>query len=270
MYKGIVFFDYDGTMVDESDKISLPTAKTLESFRKLRNNGYMTAVCSGRARYHLPKIDFDFDCYVNSNGASVRVGDEIVFYDSFELEDTLKIVEFAKTHNLAFFCEAIDKCYLGEIHIERIKDMIEEFNVPADTFFPFKDATDKDLKTTNKMVLSFERNRDKLDIIMKEFNDKFGDKFITYPQIDDYGIDIAKKGFSKVIGIKEVIKKYGFDIKDTYAFGDGGNDGAMISFVGNGIVMGKHHPCLDGIGDYYTETVKNEGITKGLMHYKLI
>ena len=39
-YKGAVFFDYDGTLVDEVDHIKTVTPKTLEAIRRLQDNGY--------------------------------------------------------------------------------------------------------------------------------------------------------------------------------------------------------------------------------------
>ena len=46
-YKGVVFFDYDGTTVDEVDNIATATPKTVESLNKLKENGYLTMLCSG-------------------------------------------------------------------------------------------------------------------------------------------------------------------------------------------------------------------------------
>ncbi len=270
MYKGVVFFDYDGTMVDESDNISKPTEKTIESFQKLRDNGYMTAVCSGRPYSQLPKIDFKFDCYVNSNGASVRINDEIIFNSPFELEYTLKMIDFFKNNDLTFYCETSNLCYFGDIHTERIDKNCKLFNVPKESYRPLNELDTDLLKEIVKIVVLFPEDKEKMENILKVFNNEFSEKFVTFQQLYEYGIDIAKKGFSKAVGIKAVIEKFNFDLKDTYAFGDGGNDKEMIEFVGNGIVMGKHNPILNNIGDYYTDTVKNEGITKGLLHYKLI
>ena len=52
-YKGVVFFDYDGTTVDEVDDIATATPKTVESLNKLKENGYLTMLCSGRTHRFL-------------------------------------------------------------------------------------------------------------------------------------------------------------------------------------------------------------------------
>ena len=40
-YKGIVFFDYDGTLTDENEKIFTPTEKTKKAIDALNENGYL-------------------------------------------------------------------------------------------------------------------------------------------------------------------------------------------------------------------------------------
>ena len=44
----------------------------------------------------------------------------------------------------------------------------------------------------------------------------------------------------------------------------------MLLAVKNSVVMGHHSPLLDGKGDFVTDTVKNEGIYKALLHYQLL
>ena len=47
-YKGIVFFDYDGTLIDEVDGIFQMPDSTKEALTKLRENGYAVCICTGR------------------------------------------------------------------------------------------------------------------------------------------------------------------------------------------------------------------------------
>ena len=68
-YKGIVFFDYDGTTVDEVDRIKTATPTTVESLQKLKQNGYLTMLCSGRTKRFL-EMDIDkFHGAITCNGA---------------------------------------------------------------------------------------------------------------------------------------------------------------------------------------------------------
>ena len=76
-YKGIVFFDYDGTTVDEVDRIKTATPTTVESLNKLKENGYLTMLCSGRTKRFL-EADIDkFQGAITCNGAFTEVDGEV-------------------------------------------------------------------------------------------------------------------------------------------------------------------------------------------------
>ena len=46
--KGVVFFDVDGTLIDWTKKIYAPTKATKAAIEKLRDNGYLTILATGR------------------------------------------------------------------------------------------------------------------------------------------------------------------------------------------------------------------------------
>ena len=71
--------------------------------------------------------------------------------------------------------------------------------------------------------------------------------FKNYPKFDfirwhPYSVDILPKGGSKAEGIKKMIDRLGFELKDVYAFGDGLNDLEMLKAVGTGVAMGNGVP----------------------------
>ena len=56
-YKGVVFFDYDGTTVDEVDEIKTATPTTVESLNKLKENGYLTNLWErSHVMVHIQKL----------------------------------------------------------------------------------------------------------------------------------------------------------------------------------------------------------------------
>ena len=55
MNRGIVFFDFDGTLVDETARIYRPTAATKEALRQLKENGYLAVLATGRAKCYVPE-----------------------------------------------------------------------------------------------------------------------------------------------------------------------------------------------------------------------
>ena len=120
MVKGLVFFDYDGTLVDERDGIYAPTTQTIESVSKLQKNGYYCFLATGRALSYLPKAihTLNLDGFVTSNGAVISLNHEIIHGEYFKEEQMKEMMEYCKTHRLNYFLEVKDK------EIEKQKTLI--------------------------------------------------------------------------------------------------------------------------------------------------
>lgn len=82
--------------------------------------------------------------------------------------------------------------------------------------------------------------------------------------------DFTAKGVSKAKGLKEIAAARGFDISETMAFGDGGNDLSIIKQAGIGVAMGNANEVLKPAADYITDSVDNNGIFNALTHYNVI
>ena len=78
------------------------------------------------------------------------------------------------------------------------------------------------------------------------------------------------EGNSKGLGIAEIAAQAEVDMKDTYAFGDSINDYEMLRNVAHGIAMGEHREELLEVCEFVTETVDNDGVSKGLAKLGLI
>lgn len=262
-YKGAVFFDFDGTLVDEREKLYTPTAETLKSLEKLRSNGYMVGLATGRAKCYVPETNINFDCYVTSNGAYAAVKDNIIADETIGAADLKALFEFFDENEMGYMTENNEHCYYCTRCYDQFEEMLKTFNIKINCFSPMPEQISA--VKANKMMFTY-----KDEISLKKLREKFGNKFnITMHRHDPSG-DLGKKGVSKAIGIQQVIREFNLDISDTYAFGDGENDYEMLKTVGHGIVMGHHSPLLDGIAEYITDTVINEGVTKGLENFGLI
>lgn len=77
-------------------------------------------------------------------------------------------------------------------------------------------------------------------------------------------------GNSKSTGIDKVLAYFDIDLKDTMAFGDGGNDIPMLKHVATGIAMGNAEPHVKAVADYVTTSVDEDGIANALKHFGLI
>ena len=82
--------------------------------------------------------------------------------------------------------------------------------------------------------------------------------------------DISPVGGTKVKGMDCFAKQFGFDMEETMAFGDGGNDLAMLEHAGTGIAMANGTETLKKAADYVTEDADHDGIRNACIYYHLI
>lgn len=261
-YKGAVFFDVDGTLIDERIGVSVPTESTKEAVKLLKENGYLTGVASGRAKCYMSDLEIDFDCLVTCNGAVAEINGEVIHMDYIENDKIKALIDYLEENDFGYALETRDECYYGEKNKDEFLGMMIRSKLSIKHFVPLKDI---DGIKVCKLMITF-KTMEQFDKLCREF----GDEFMIAQHHDDMEADINIKGVTKASGIEQVIGYIGVDIKDTYAFGDDSNDVQMMNTVGCGIAMTPHSPLLDGIVKKVAGGVDNGGIYNALKELKLI
>ncbi len=261
-YKGAVFFDIDGTLVDERLGISMPTESTMTAISALKKNGYLTGIATGRAKCYVPKMGIDFDCYVTCNGAVTEINDKVISVEYIEPAKLARIVEYLEKNRFGYDIETRNICYYGEETYQSLFEMMKKFSIDSSCFAPLKKIDDI---YANKAMVTFESDDD-FDRLCKEFANDF---LITRHHMNN-SADVSIFGVTKAKGIEKIAKAAGIDIADTYAFGDDANDIEMLSAVGCGIAMTPHSPSLDGVAKKITGGVADDGIYNALCELGLI
>lgn len=82
--------------------------------------------------------------------------------------------------------------------------------------------------------------------------------------------DINVAGTSKATGLELFARVDGFTPAETMAFGDGGNDAAMLRAAGVGVAMG--NGCEEALraADYVTASVDDDGLRRAFEHFGII
>lgn len=82
--------------------------------------------------------------------------------------------------------------------------------------------------------------------------------------------DVNVRGVDKAAGMAGFAAHFGFATGETMAFGDGGNDAAMLRAAGIGVAMG--NACAEALAaaDYVTASVDDDGIERALKHFGVI
>lgn len=265
-YKGAVFFDVDGTLVDERLKIFLPTDNVKAAIARLKEDGYLTALATGRARCYIPDTGIDFDCYITANGAVAQIGNTEICNSCMDTQSLKEILEYMESKNIPYEIETMQGCYYRKSGEDDIFRLLDVFNISRKNFAPYTDDIKLENLKVNKLMAAF-GNIGEYDDLRRNFRDEFD---ILRHHGGYLSADINKKNINKSIGVSAVIKYCKIDISDSYAFGDDVNDAEMLSVVGHGIAMTPHAPELDTVAEYKTSGVGEDGICVGLRHFKLI
>ena len=255
--KKIVFFDIDGTLLDH-DKNLPPSTK--EAIRLLKENGVFVAIATGRAPFMFEALreELDIDSFVSYNGQIVVFENQMIFKNPLNASELRKLDRVSKEndHPLVFMDDQTMKASVS--HHPMIEEAIGTLKFPHpdydETFFEGRQLY---------QTLLFCKEQDE-----KEYIDQFPQfEFVRW---HPNSVDVLPKGGSKAEGIKKMIERLGFDLKDVYAFGDGLNDLEMLKVAGTSVAMGNGVPEAKAKADYVTTEVTDDGIWNGLKKLQLI
>ncbi len=254
--KGLVFFDLDGTLLNDQSTISEEVAQAV---RQLKANGFEPVIASGRT--HIEIIDImkiaGIESAVLMNGQFVLFKGKPLIAKEIEkslIEDLSNHVRNLN-HGLALYNDKAIKVVIPSEVAVKTYDYISS-PVPE---------TREDFHHHHPVYMG---------LIMSESgkDDSYAQAFpqLRFIRNAPYSIDVIHEGVSKAVGIKELLTALGQENVETYAFGDGLNDLEMLQVVDHPIAMGNAIPQLKEIAHYVTSDHTADGIVKGLKHYHLI
>ncbi|WP_274954737.1 HAD-IIB family hydrolase, partial [Anaerostipes butyraticus] len=229
-YRGVVLFDYDFTTVDKEEGVPCASPKTIESLERLKENGYLTMLCSGRSKRFLEEDVDKFQGAITCNGAYMEINGDVIRDIHISEELVQKVIKEYDTADSALHLETQNITY----YIEHGQDFYKGFrmflDLPEHWFAPWSQR--KEGEHITKMVLNCTKRE-----IMDRFREEFAGELQCIPPFEDKLImDIMSVGITKGEAIKYLLEKFGIDRKDSYAFGDSDNDVEMLRAVGTGVV----------------------------------
>lgn len=259
--KYALFFDIDGTLV--SFKTHEIPASTIFALTQAKANGHRVFISTGRPPLiitNLGAIQHLIDGYVTINGALCFVGDEVVGCKDIPMDDVLTLVQDAQDKNYGLIVVGekdvavldpqgeVDRVFRGEIAVDNLCQAKPLSQV----------LTQRILQLTPFFTEHYERD------MMRRLPGCTSGRW--HPAFTD----ITAKGADKGEGIKALAAYWGIDLRYTMAFGDGGNDTAMIQAAGIGVAMGNALESLKQVADYTTTSVDDDGVLNALRHFRLI
>lgn len=254
-YRGTVFFDLDGTLLNAESQVDDSVASAVKT---LEANNYLPVICTGRAPIEINAVTSTtgIDTYITLNGAFVQSQDKIIYQNNLKPDLIKKVSDMANDLGDSLFMHTPERNFLSN-----------------ET--PFIDEFFHTLKLEVPEIDPDFYKKDDIPMFVILTPDDGADYQAKFPELQFYNtgyysVDTVAKGVSKMSGIKHLLKDLGLEDKPTYAFGDGTNDLPMIKFADYSVAMGNGIDSVKEAATYITTENVNGGIVNGLKHFNLI
>lgn len=253
----IVFFDIDGTLVNEEKKIP---PDTKESIQKLKEQNIEVVIATGRAPFHFRHIaeQLGINSFVSFNGAYVVDQGKPIFEQPIPKKSIELLDRVARENNHPLVCLSNHRCYANHEKHPHVIESFQTLKLEMPAYHPHYWQ-----ETKIYQVLLYCQIHEE-NIYCGKFSDM---SFIRWHRLS---MDVLPAGGSKARGIQALLQHLGIAPSDAVAFGDGLNDKEMLSFVGMGIAMGNAHEEVKPLAKFITKHINDGGISHGLRQIRLI
>ncbi len=256
----VLFFDIDGTLISNHEGYSEIDSKVLEKFEEMKNDGHHLFIATGRPFAFVNEYiaSVGFDGYVMANGSHVMIDGKTIFENCLGENKVRRIVEFLDSRGVEYILQDNRYGYLDP-KFERMLEFYRTCTIKEDHLvFDFDDSIySKIIKMEINMEPEMEAEM--IEFLGDEYNYDFNGTVNLF--------EVYSKGITKAEGIAKALDHYRLAIEDSYAFGDGHNDIAMIKAAGCGVVMGNGVDELKQVGDYITDDFKDDGLINALNRF---
>lgn len=272
----LIAFDMDGTVLDEHKKILPETKRLLE---RASSQGIVIVPATGRPFcgiseeiYHLQGVQYVLTC--NGAGIYERDSGACLYEDSIDLQRMLPLIERLDALEVMADPFLKGKSLMNErkrslVEQMRISEELKEYIYTSRIMVPdlaeyLRQQGDDVEKLTINFVEQEDGTRRDYDEVLEVLRD--------FPDLNAvsggmHNIEVTKKDVSKASGLRWLGEYLGISMEEMIAFGDSGNDLAMIEAAGVGVAMGNAEEEVLSVADYVTKSNEEEGIAYALHHY---
>ena len=260
-----IFLDVDGTLI--SFKTHRVPASALDALREAHARGVQLFIVTGRAAADLADLEaIPYDGVAALNGADCLMRDGRVVARhpipraDFEKSLALSALDFPVG------LELNDGVFVNRVtpEVVRLAEMVAH---PVPEQVDLRALFDRG--DCCQMCFYFDPELEKR--VMAELPSLVASRWCPI------FADVNVRGVDKATGMAEFAAHFGFANGETMAFGDGGNDVAMLRAAGAGVAMGNAQSeikaaadVVTGTNDDVTASVDDDGIRRALEHFGVI
>ncbi len=261
-----LFFDVDGTLVD--DKTKQVPQSAIAAIRQAKERGHRIFINSGRVVSMLGQVDdyIPVDGLICGCGTHIIVEGKTLYEHRVPLAEGNKIKKALLKYNISAFLEAREAVYMpappfSYPDMERLYRLISPI-------CPVKlDALRDESYVFDKFCVMCDRQKQgaALEAFVKEAD------YFQFIDRSSHFFEFVPKGHSKGTAMVKVLEAIGISLEDTCVFGDSMNDVSMFTCgAGHRILMGEHDAGLERYASFVTARVMEDGIAYAMRHLNII
>ncbi len=257
MEKKVVFFDIDGTLVDENKQIPESTRCAIE---QLKERDVIVALATGRPPYMYEQIrdELNINTYVSFTGQHVVYKGELIYHQSIDPSAMKRL--YMKSMKKKFPMMLMSDTKMAAT-IDDHPLMVQGL-ARLNYEYPDVDHSFHEKETIYQVLLFIDEMYDQL--LLERY------QMCELIRWDAYACDLLPGGGSKIVGVNKILEAAQIENANAYAFGDGFNDLEMIQQIGTGVAMGNAVGPLKDVAKLITDHVAEDGVWKALRKLQLI
>lgn len=256
----LIAVDLDGTLLNDNHMISEKNKQMLQLAMK---QGHIVVIATGRSfrmsSYFYNELGLNTPI-INANGALLHhpLNEHWGHYHTpLEKEIAFDIIDLSYKANVKNIIAKVS----NSIYLDKHDDRILQFFQPTLDDYPFLIGSVRDGLKENPTIMMLYPDEENKTNLMEQLQ-------LIHPdviQFRNWGppfhvLEIMRKGLSKAEALKKIADYYQIPQSRIIAFGDEGNDLAMIDYAGVGVAMGNAIDELKSIANYVTTTNLESGV----------
>ena len=259
----LVFFDIDETLYVKDKAYVPPSVYT--AIRKLKENGIVPGIATGRARGVFPRVinelieQENIDMMVTINGQHNSYQGKVIERHPIAIAKIERLIEFFEQHRIIYAFISNDR-----IAVSGITPEMQAALNPITTDYVV-DKQHYRQHEVYQMLAFYDASQD----AQIQASGVLGED-LKVLRWHEYSVDVLEDAGSKARGIDTIARHLGYTADNVMAFGDGINDSEMIAHVGLGVAMGNALPELKQMAQYVTSDIEDDGILNALIALKII
>lgn len=253
----IVFFDIDGTLINENN--AMPESAR-QSLVLLRQKGILTGICTGRCPSELNEFlsthkGLEFDVAVFANGALATYQGRTIVSQPLPKKELCELLTRAKQNNISYWTSGDKNWFYSVEDINSLSHILHEDELKRSDYYDPEyhmknDVFMGEMLIDDSQLLLFSDALNELEIVPGMLvGGRFG------PMMDFW-----RKDINKATCVIECLKELHIELEDVVAVGDSFNDIPILKSAGIGIAMGNSSDEVKQIADFVTKDIDDDGI----------